>query len=252
MARQPIVAANWKMHGTTAVNNELLAQIVAARSQFDGTQVIIFPPAIYLQQVVDLVKDTELGCGAQNVSEQLSGAFTGETSVAMVADLGAEFTLVGHSERRSIFAETNEQVAEKFLKSCQAGLTPVLCIGESLSERQADATMAVVIEQIDAVLQKVGTQTLGQGIIAYEPVWAIGTGETASPEQAQQVHAGIREHLAKVDSDLAEHMRILYGGSVKASNAAELFAMQDIDGGLIGGASLKADEFIQICEATGT
>ena len=252
MARQPIVAANWKMHGTSAVNKALLTDIIAARSGFDGTQVIIFPPAVYLSQVLELTADTEIGAGVQNVSDQLSGAYTGETSVSMVADLGANFTLVGHSERRSLYGETDELVAEKFLKSCQAGLTPVLCVGETLSERQADNTMDVVIKQIDAVLQKVGTATLTQGIIAYEPVWAIGTGETASPEQAQEVHAGIREYLAEVDSDLADGMRILYGGSVKASNAAELFAMDDIDGGLIGGASLKADEFIKICEATGT
>jgi len=253
MARQPIVAGNWKMHGNRAENQQLLQSINTGLRSVNNTQVLVFPPFIYIDQVAGIIAemDSAIGFGSQNMSEQAKGAFTGEISASMLTDLSCTHVLVGHSERRSLYHETDEQVADKFVAASTAGITPILCIGESLEEREAGNTLEVVFRQIDAVINKTGAAELRKGIIAYEPVWAIGTGKTASPQQAQDVHSEIRAHLQKVDETLASSIQILYGGSVNATNAAELFAMEDIDGGLIGGASLKADDFIKICVAAG-
>lgn len=253
MARQAIVAGNWKMHGSTVENQQLLQAINDGLDGAIKAQVLVFPPFVYLSQVSGFSASNKspIGFGAQNVSEQAKGAYTGEVSASMLTDIGCSHVLVGHSERRSLYQETSQLVAEKFVAATEAGLTPVLCVGESLEEREAGKTMDVVLGQIDAVLDISGTTGLAQGIIAYEPVWAIGTGKTASPEQAQDVHSKIRSHLAKCDQQLADEIQILYGGSVNATNATELFAMEDIDGGLIGGASLKAEQFLKICVAAG-
>ncbi len=253
MARQPIVAGNWKMNGSGEDNQQLLAAINNGLEDDIRTQVLVFPPFIYIDQVANtlLGLNSQIGFGGQNISEHSAGAFTGEVSATMLTDLECTHVLVGHSERRSIYNETDEQIAEKFVAATSAGIIPVLCIGETLEEREAGNTLAVIFRQIDAVLNKAGAEGLSKGIIAYEPVWAIGTGKTASPQQAQDVHNGIRAHLQKFDGTLANNLQILYGGSVNATNAAELFAMEDIDGGLIGGASLKADDFIKICVAAG-
>lgn len=253
MPRQTIVAGNWKMHGNSAENQRLLLDINRQLTADMNTQILVFPPAVYLSQISRFIADNNsvIGFGGQNLSEQTSGAYTGEISASMLKDIGCSHVLAGHSERRSLYNESSQLVASKFEAALAADLIPVLCIGETLAEREAGRTIDVVFRQLDAVLDIVGTTGLGKGIIAYEPVWAIGTGKTASPQQAQDVHCGIRSHLQELDEQLAGEMQILYGGSVNATNAAELFAMEDIDGGLIGGASLKADDFLQICVAAG-
>lgn len=253
MARQTIVAGNWKMHGNHAENQRLLEAIEAQLGAEIRTKVMVFPPFVYLAQVGKIISDSksDIEFGAQNISEHNSGAFTGETSAVMLKDLGCTHVLVGHSERRSLYHESSQLIASKFVAALEAGLTPILCVGESLNEREAGKTMDIVFEQIDAVLDVAGTEGLSKAILAYEPVWAIGTGKTASPEQAQEVHSEIRSHLEELDRVLAEKIQILYGGSVNATNATELFAMADIDGGLIGGAALKADDFFNICVAAG-
>ena len=253
MVRQPIVAGNWKMHGSLAANQQLMRAINAGLNTQIQTQVLVFPPFVYLPQVAALVAESQcsIGFGAQNLSDKPMGAFTGEISATMLVDLGCSHVLVGHSERRSLYQESEQLVASKFVAALAAGLIPVLCIGESLAEREAGRTMAVVFSQLDAIIDAVGTVGLSKGIIAYEPVWAIGTGKTASPQQAQDVHNEIRSHIRELDEKIANGIQILYGGSVKATNATELFAMEDIDGGLIGGAALMADDFIGICVAAG-
>lgn len=253
MVRQTIVAGNWKMHGNHAQNQMLLEAIEQQLGSDINTTVMVFPPFVYLAQVGKIISSSKsnIKFGAQNISEHKSGAFTGETSAAMLKDLGCTHVLVGHSERRSLYHESSQLIASKFVAALEAGLTPILCVGESLSEREAGKTMDIVFEQIDAVLDIAGSEGLSQCILAYEPVWAIGTGKTASPEQAQDVHSEIRSHLDELDRVLAEKIQILYGGSVNATNATELFAMADIDGGLIGGAALKADDFFKICVAAG-
>ena len=256
--RKTLIAGNWKMHGSLTSIESLVNGI---KSQLDNSwqsDVLVCPPSIYIDKTLQLTADSPIKVGGQNLSEQEQGAFTGEISGDMLQDLGADFVLVGHSERRSLYHESNELVAKKFAKALEQGLTPVLCVGETLEEREKGTTMKVVQAQIDAVLDfygnsetATGLDKLGQGVIAYEPVWAIGTGVTASPEQAQEVHAAIRGYLAESDPAVAEQVQILYGGSMKAANAEELLAQNDIDGGLIGGASLKADEFIAICKIAG-
>jgi triosephosphate isomerase len=198
-----------------------------------------------------LLKGSGVALGAQSVCAEAQGAFTGEVSAAMLKDVGCRYVLVGHSERRQLYGESDELVARKFVAAQSQGLVPVLCVGETLEEREAGQTLAVISRQMDAVLTVSGVAALGQAVVAYEPVWAIGTGRTATPEQAQEVHATIRSKIAGVDATIGGLVRILYGGSVKASNARELFAMPDIDGGLVGGASLKADEFARICAGAG-
>jgi triosephosphate isomerase len=244
--RKKLVAGNWKMHGSLAENAALLAAIKPALQGIEAAVCVPFP---YLAQVQATLAGTTLSWGAQNVSEQSKGAFTGEVSASMLLDFGCRYVIVGHSERRSLYGESDALVAKKYMAAQAAGLTPILCVGESLAERESGVTEAVVARQLDAVIDAAGVASLGRAVVAYEPVWAIGTGKTASPEQAQAVHAFIRGKVAGLDAGIAAGLVIQYGGSVKAGNAAELMAQPDIDGGLIGGASLLADEFIAICRA---
>ncbi|OHE61777.1 MAG: triose-phosphate isomerase [Thiobacillus sp. GWE1_62_9] len=244
--RKKLVAGNWKMHGSLAENAALLAAIKPALAGIEAAVCVPFP---YLAQVQSALAGSSIAWGAQNVSEQAKGAFTGEVSASMLLDFGCKYVIVGHSERRSLYGESDELVAKKYMAAQAAGLTPILCVGESLDERESGVTEAVVARQLDAVIKAAGVASLGRAVVAYEPVWAIGTGKTASPEQAQAVHAFIRGKIAALDSGVADRLVIQYGGSVKAANAAELMAQPDIDGGLIGGASLVADEFIAICRA---
>lgn len=246
--RKKLVAGNWKMHGALHQNSALLARIVAAAPGL-GCEVAVCPPFPYLGQAQAALADTVVALGAQSVSEHASGAFTGEVSAAMLVELGCRYVLVGHSERRAMFGETDAIVAAKFESAQKAGLVPVLCVGETRDEREAGETAKVVRMQLSAVLGRVGVAAMAAAVVAYEPVWAIGTGMTASPAQAQEVHAAIRAHIAGFDRDVAEGLRILYGGSVKPQNAKELFGQSDIDGGLIGGAALVADDFLAICLA---
>ncbi len=249
--RTPIAAGNWKMHGTRAETASLLGAMVGGLDSARKAEVIVFPTFVHIGDALDAVGDSGIAVGAQNVSDQPKGAFTGEVSAPMLADMGVTHTLVGHSERRALFGESDEAVAAKFIAASKAGLVPVLCVGESLDERESGATEAVVKRQLEAVVSAAGAGALNNAIVAYEPVWAIGTGKTATPEQAQAVHAFIRGLLAEHDANMAGSLRILYGGSVKGSNAAELFGMDDVDGGLVGGASLNADDFLKICAAAG-
>jgi triosephosphate isomerase len=247
--RNLLVAGNWKMHGSTAANAELVAGIVAGAPASDRVNLLVCPPFPYLAAVCAAVGDSRVSVGAQNVSQHASGAFTGEVAVAMLADVGCEYVIVGHSERRTLFGETSQQVAEKFKAVLEGGLKPILCVGETLSEREAGATEAVVDEQLGAAVDAVGIEAFANAVVAYEPVWAIGTGVTATPEQAQAVHAHLRARIASHSMAIAESLQLLYGGSMKGDNAAGLLAMQDIDGGLIGGASLQADDFLAIASA---
>ena len=247
--RQPLVAGNWKMHGTRAQNASLVRSLLDLLRPESSAEVLLCPPFVYLWETGRMLKDTDVSLGAQSICAEAQGAFTGEVSAAMVKDVGCHYALVGHSERRQIFGESDAVVARKFVAAQSQGLVPVLCVGETLDEREGQRTAQVVSRQIDAVLSVSGVVSFGRAVIAYEPVWAIGTGRNASPEQAQEVHAMIRAKLAALDGTIAGSVRILYGGSVKASNARELFAVPDIDGGLVGGASLKADEFARICAA---
>lgn len=234
------------MHGSLAENASLLESIKPALA---GIEAVVCVPFPYLAQAQSVLSGSSIAWGAQNLSEQSKGAFTGEVSASMLLDFGCKYVIVGHSERRSLYGESDEVVAKKYMAAQAAGLTPILCVGESLDERESGVTEGVVARQLDAVIKAAGVASLGKAVVAYEPVWAIGTGKTASPEQAQAVHAFIRGKVAALDSGVADHLVIQYGGSVKAANAAELMAQPDIDGGLIGGASLVADEFIAICRA---
>ena len=247
--RKKRVAGNWKMHGDVAENRILLDALVAEFGQARDVGCIVCAPFPYLAQVQSVLSGSGLAWGAQNVSQYAKGAYTGEVSAHMLLDFGCSHVIVGHSERRALYGEIDAIVAAKFAAALSAGLTPILCVGETLEQRDAGVTEAVIGGQLDAVLAAVGIEGMGRAIIAYEPIWAIGTGKTASPAQAQAVHAFIRGKFAALDEDMAAALIIQYGGSVKAANAAELFAQPDIDGGLIGGASLVADEFIAICRA---
>ncbi|MEQ1661378.1 MAG: triose-phosphate isomerase [Thiobacillus sp.] len=245
--RKKLVAGNWKMNGSQADNAALLAAIKPALA---GVQAAVCVPSPYLAQVQAALAGSSIAWGAQNVSEQAKGAFTGEVSTSMLLDFACSYVIVGHSERRSLYGESDAQVAAKYVAAQAAGITPILCVGETLAERESNVTEAVVARQLDAVITLAGVASLAKAVVAYEPVWAIGTGKTASPEQAQAVHAFIRNKIAALDAGVAAGLVIQYGGSMKASNAAELMAQPDIDGGLIGGASLVADEFIAICRAS--
>jgi len=247
--RDYLVAGNWKMNGSTASNKELVAGIVAGAPQSDSAKVLICPPFPYLAAVATQIAGSKVSLGAQNVSEHESGAFTGEVAPAMLRDIGCEYVIVGHSERRSLYGETSFAVAAKFKAALDAGLKPILCVGETLEQRESGGTESVVEVQLGAVIDKVGIAGFESAVVAYEPVWAIGTGVTASPEQAQDVHRHIRGVMAGHDAGVAESIQILYGGSMKGENAAGLLSMPDIDGGLIGGASLKAGDFLAIAEA---
>lgn len=250
--RRPLVAGNWKMHGSRAESARLLEALVEACDRI-GSEVLVCPPLVYLADAGRSLKNSPIALGAQDVCAEVGhGAFTGEVSGAMLKDVGCTYTLVGHSERRVLYGENDHLVARKFVAAQMAGLTPVLCIGETLAERESGLTEAVVTRQLSAVLDVAGISAFAQAVVAYEPVWAIGTGQTATAGQAQAVHRVIRDRLALQDATIAGSIRLLYGGSVKAANAAELFAQPDIDGGLVGGASLHADEFVKICQAGAT
>ncbi|ACO81082.1 triosephosphate isomerase [Azotobacter vinelandii CA] len=242
--RGKLVIGNWKMNGSLDANRRLLQELLPPLAAVKGLEVAVCPPFPYLAQVGALLEGSSVALGAQNLHSAGQGAFTGEVGAGMLEELGCRYVLVGHSERRSLFGESDETVAEKFEAALRAGLVPVLCVGETLAQRRDGSTEAVIAGQVRAVLQRVGGAGIAAGVIAYEPVWAIGTGETASPEQAQAVHRHIRALLGE-----ATATPILYGGSVKPDNAAALFAQPDIDGGLIGGASLEAASFLAICRA---
>jgi triosephosphate isomerase (TIM) len=247
--RNHLVAGNWKMHGGLAPNLQLLQNILVGLSGLNSVEAAVFVPFPYLAQVQSVLSGTQVSWGAQTISEHPQGAYTGEVSVAMLQDFACRYVLVGHSERRAIFGESDAVVAEKFAAALAGGLRPILCVGETLDQRESGQTTTVVTSQLDAVLQRVGVAAFAKAVVAYEPVWAIGTGRTASPDQAQEVHAAIRAQIFHADAQVAEGLQILYGGSVKPQNALELFAMPDIDGGLIGGASLVANDFLAICRA---
>ncbi|AKH70765.1 triosephosphate isomerase [Spongiibacter sp. IMCC21906] len=248
--RSFLVAGNWKMHGDSAGIKQLLSELLKALPAEPGIDIAVFPPAVYLAQVAAEMAATPVAVGAQNVCAQAGpGAYTGEISAAMLTDVGCQYVLVGHSERRSLYGESSQLVAEKAKAALTAGLIPVVCVGESEAQRDEGQTLEVISSQLVAVFAALTAAELKKIVVAYEPVWAIGTGKTASPEQAQEVHGFIRALFAKQDEALANELRILYGGSVKANNAATLFAQADIDGGLVGGASLDAQEFSAICRA---
>ena len=247
--RIKFVAGNWKMNGNLATNRVLLDALVTAVARVAGVKSAVCPPYPYLAQVQQVLSGSGIAWGAQNMSQFESGAYTGEVSGSMLVDFGCRYVIVGHSERRTLFGESNDVVAQKYEAALKAGLTPVLCVGETLAQREAGSTEVTVAAQLDAVIERSGAQSFAHAVVAYEPVWAIGTGRTATPEQAQSVHAFIRERLGAKDEAVAANVQVLYGGSVKGSNAAQLFGMPDIDGGLIGGASLDPEEFAVICRA---
>jgi triosephosphate isomerase len=246
--RQPMVAGNWKMNGSSDSIKELITGIKAGVSEANA-EVVVCPPFVYIPMVAEVVAGTAIKLGAQNMCAQDAGAHTGEVSGPMLKDVGCEYVIIGHSERRAMYGETDEVTADKYSAVLKNGLKPIFCIGETLEEREQGITEQVVAHQLDAILKTAGAASLANAVLAYEPVWAIGTGKTASPEQAQEVHAFIRSKIAKEDAVIAEGLRILYGGSMNPANAAELRSQSDIDGGLIGGASLKADDFLAICVA---
>ncbi len=241
--RQPLVLANWKMNGSLEFSRTLISDINQGWQGDHRAEVAVCPPAVYLSQVAQLVSDSSIALGAQDVSAADSGAYTGESAASMLQELGCRYVIVGHSERREYHGESSEYVAEKVAAAQSKGLIPVLCVGESLEERDSGSALHVIGEQLQAVISLVGQAAMSSTVIAYEPVWAIGTGRTATPEQAQAVHAYIRSQLED------DGVRILYGGSVKPDNAKELFGQPDIDGALVGGASLKSEDFLAICAA---
>jgi triosephosphate isomerase len=243
--RRSLVVGNWKMNGTLA-SAELLAKGIIAGLGENNADIAICVPYVHLPKVSEIVKNTALALGAQNVADKPSGAFTGEISAAMLSEFGCKYALVGHSERRSYYGDTDESVAARFCQAQEQNIIPVLCVGETLEQREQDQTFAVINTQLDAVINLAGIASFAAAVIAYEPVWAIGTGKTATDEQAQEVHRYIRQYIAAKDQAIADKIQILYGGSAKPDNAKGLFAMPDIDGGLIGGASLDAESFLKI------
>lgn len=247
--RRSLVAGNWKLNGSKASIEALLSTMIQGAANMDGVSIVVCAPYVYIPLAGELLSESQIQLGAQDVSERDSGAYTGEVSAPMLKEFGCQYVIVGHSERRAIYGEQDEETAAKFAAARKQGLIPVLCVGETLDEREQGITEAVVARQLDAVIALEGLEALNDAVIAYEPVWAIGTGKTASPQQAQEVHAFIRAKVADLNAAVAEKVQILYGGSVKGANAAELFAMADIDGGLIGGASLDAQDFLAICQA---
>ena len=242
-----LVVGNWKMYGNSIENEQLLNSIVAGLTGLQIEQCAVCVPYPYLPSVQNKLNNTNISWGAQNVSQYQKGAYTGEVSTSMLNDFGCTFVIIGHSERRSLFGENNDIVAEKYVAAQGGKLTPILCVGETLEQRERGITEQIIQEQLMTIINKAGVESLSKAVVAYEPVWAIGTGKTAAPNQAQEVHTFIRNSIGTQDMTIAKELTILYGGSVKANNAAELFAMPDIDGGLIGGASLVADDFVAIC-----
>ncbi len=250
--RQPLVMGNWKMNGRRSMVESLLKVVMADIGELSGVEVAVCPPYPYVGLVMDrLAAHSTVVCGAQDVSAYADGAYTGEVSAEMARDVGCRFAIIGHSERRTLFGETDAVVAQKFARSLAADLTPVLCVGETSAERDAGRTQEVVLRQLSAVFKECGSGAFERAVVAYEPVWAIGTGRAASPEEAQAVHRFIRDVITRQNAPAAGRLRILYGGSVKAQNARELFGQDDIDGGLIGGASLVGADFVSICRAAG-
>lgn len=254
--RRPLIAGNWKLNGTRE------SAVALARAVIDGlgtdqsgntagntAEILLCPTALHLPDVLSAAADSTVCIGAQNCSSEISGAFTGEISARMLREFGVDYILAGHSERRALFGESSELVAGKCLAVQEAGVTPILCVGETLEQREAGQMEQVLHEQLDALLSTGGISAFTNLVVAYEPVWAIGTGKTASPEQAQEVHAFIRQKIARKDTGIGASLRILYGGSVKPDNAATLLAQPDVDGGLIGGAALDANSFLAICAA---
>ena len=247
--RAKLVAGNWKMNGSLASGQALLKAILPPVATLSRARYAVCPPFPYLAAIGQALRGSNVALGAQDLCQFDDGAYTGAVSGAMLAENGCRYAIVGHSERRAVFGEADDVVAQKYEQALKHGLTPILCVGESLAEREEGATEAVVARQLDAAVKRCGIAAIGQGVVAYEPVWAIGTGKTATPQQAQDVHAFIRGRVGTSDRKVADALTILYGGSVKTGNAAQLFAMQDVDGGLIGGASLVAEEFVAICRA---
>ena len=242
--RPTLIAGNWKMNGSLESVIELVEGIKAG--QAGNVKLVICPPAVYLMKVGGMLDGTDIGLGAQNVCDAQAGAFTGEISATMLKECGCEYAIVGHSERRALYHESDALVANRFAMAVASGITPILCVGESLEEREQGVTEAVVARQLDAVIEQQGIEALTQSVIAYEPVWAIGTGQVATPGQAQAVHQFVRQKLAALDQQVADKIQILYGGSMNTTNAGDLLSKPDIDGGLIGGASLKAADFLAI------
>ena len=250
--RQKLVVGNWKLHGSLASNSALIHGLVIGLGEVgQGVDLAVCPTFPYLAQTAQMLAATPIKVGAQDVSQHARGPYTGEVSAEMLHDVGCHFVIVGHSERRAMHGETDQQVAAKAKAALGAGLTPIICVGETFAEREAGVTESVIARQLDAVLEVLGAQGIAKSVVAYEPVWAIGTGLTASPDQAQAVHAKIRGLIASRDGAVAARVQILYGGSLKPQNATELFAMPDVDGGLIGGAALVAADFLAIARAAG-
>lgn len=249
--RKKIVAGNWKMHASRNEARELLSTIKNSAADLNHVEIIILPSFVHLQLSEEILKNSGITFGAQNLYMGASGAFTGEVSGTMCKDYGCQYVLVGHSERRSLFHEDLSVVTQKFQSAIEYGLKPILCVGETLDQRERGETERVISEQLSAVINTTGIDAFRKSVIAYEPVWAIGTGLTATPAMADEVHAFIRAYLSKENLEVGESMRILYGGSVKADNAKDLFAMPNVDGGLVGGASLQAQSFLEICRAAG-
>jgi triosephosphate isomerase (TIM) len=253
MSRRYLIAGNWKMNGSRSANAELLQALLARQAEFPDIDMLVCPPAVYLESVGRQLGEGAILLGAQNLCDQAkAGAYTGEIHGAMLGELGCRYVIVGHSERRALYCEDDAAVARKFATAQAHGLIPILCVGETLEERDGGVTEQVLGRQLGAVLAASGVGAFARAVIAYEPVWAIGTGRTATPEQAQAAHAFLRGQLAAQDAKIANSTQLLYGGSVKADNAAALLSCADVDGGLIGGASLKAAEFLAICAAAQT
>jgi triosephosphate isomerase len=250
-SRKKLIAGNWKMNNSRAEAILLASHIVAESVGSENTELLIFVPNIHLADMNQLLTHSNVVLGAQDAHWETSGAYTGEVSISMLKDYHVEYLLVGHSERRQMFGDNNEKVALKFEAALKNDLTPILCIGETLGQREQGITLEVLHTQCEAIVNKVGIEAFANASVAYEPIWAIGTGKTASPEQAQEVHQALRAWFASKDKNIAAHLQILYGGSMNAANAKELLAQADIDGGLIGGASLKAEDFLQIYSSAG-
>lgn len=247
--RKPLIAANWKMNGDKSFNKKLLTELIQKLPTVSSAEFLVCPPFVYCESVAELLQNSQIYCGGQNLSEFNSGAYTGDVSAEMLIDVGCRYVLIGHSERRSLFGENNDIISRKILRALNQNLIPVICLGENLEQRQQGLTEKIVISQLnDALHLTENHPMLHDAVLAYEPVWAIGTGLTATPEQAQEVHAILRAEIAKYDRNWAQKIRIIYGGSVKANNAQGLFNMPDIDGFLVGGASLVAEEFLSICK----
>ncbi len=244
-----LVVANWKMHGSLAENQQLLKEYIQRLKPLGNVNVVVCVPYPYLAQAQSLLEGTSISWGAQNLSKDLIGAYTGEVSVKMLQDFGAAYVIVGHSERATAYCESDENIATKFMQAKSHGLTPILCVGETLIEREAGVMEMVVAKQIDTIISMYGASIFAHAVVAYEPIWAIGTGLAATPQQAQNMHEFIRGRIAAHDKNAANSLKILYGGSVNSQNAVQLFVMQDIDGGLIGRGSLIAEEFEGICLA---